>query len=114
MGSNFPITSFVIAGAFFGLIILATFLFEAYAYYSIAKKLGEPNAWLAFIPIANVYLLIKLAGKPVWWLLLLLVPLVNIVIIYVVFYNLIVRLGRPGWLFLLLFINPFGQIFLAW
>ena len=113
---NFPLagTNLVLSATIFILLIVSTYLFEAYAYYTIAKKLGETNPWLAFVPIANIYLLVKLAGKPTWWLFLLLVPGVNIVIIYVIHYFLITRLGKSGWLFLLLFINPFGHIFLSW
>jgi len=46
----------------------------------IAQKVGVDLAWLAFVPIANLYILVKCAGKPGWWLILMLIPLVNIVI----------------------------------
>lgn len=46
-------------------------------------KAGQPG-WAAIIPIYNVYILLKIAARPWWWLLLFLVPLVNIVIAVVV------------------------------
>lgn len=42
-------------------------------------KAGQPG-WGIFIPIYNAYLLTKIARKPGWWVLLMLVPIVNIVI----------------------------------
>lgn len=41
------------------------------------EKAGEPG-WAAIVPIYNVYVMIKIGGNPWWYLLLMLVPLVNI------------------------------------
>lgn len=46
-------------------------------------KAGYPG-WAALIPIYNFYILLKIAGKPAWWLLLMFVPLVNLVIAFMV------------------------------
>jgi len=42
-------------------------------------KAGQPG-WASIIPIYNVYIMLKIANKPGWWLLLFFVPVVNIVI----------------------------------
>ena len=42
-------------------------------------KAGQPG-WAVLIPIYNCYVLCKVAQRPGWWLLLLLVPLVNLII----------------------------------
>jgi hypothetical protein len=42
-------------------------------------KAGKPG-WAAIIPIYNFFVLMDVAGKPWWWALLMLVPVVNIVI----------------------------------
>jgi hypothetical protein len=42
-------------------------------------KAGQPG-WAVLIPFYNVYILLKIAGRPGWWLVLCLIPLVNIVI----------------------------------
>lgn len=47
------------------------------------NKANKPG-WGALIPIYNVYLILKMAGRPGWWLLLYLVPIVNIVVHIVV------------------------------
>src|SRR6476646_7985367 len=41
-------------------------------------KAGQPG-WAAIIPIYNAYILTQIAGRPGWWVLLMLIPLVNIV-----------------------------------
>lgn len=61
-------------------IQLAIYLFFAYCMFKLAKKMGFANAWMAFIPILNAYLLVKMGGKPGWWILLYLIPIVNIII----------------------------------
>lgn len=69
-----------IAGLLFGLGILAfiipvvIYLFLTLMVFLIAKKTNTSPAWLAFIPIANLYLLVKIAGKPGWWFWVILIP----------------------------------------
>ncbi|WP_018628347.1 DUF5684 domain-containing protein [Niabella aurantiaca] len=48
------------------------------ALWKIFEKAGQPG-WAAIIPIYNLYILLKIVGKPSWWILLMLIPLVNIV-----------------------------------
>jgi hypothetical protein len=51
--------------------------------WKMFAKAGEPG-WAAIVPIYNIIVLLKIAGKPAWWFLLFLVPLVNFVIIIIV------------------------------
>ncbi|TKK70769.1 hypothetical protein FC093_03485 [Ilyomonas limi] len=48
------------------------------ATWKIYEKAGQPG-WAAIIPFYNIYILLKIVGKPAWWLLLLCIPVVNIV-----------------------------------
>jgi hypothetical protein len=41
------------------------------------EKAGHPG-WAAIVPIYNIYVLFKIAGKPWWYLLLFVIPLVNL------------------------------------
>jgi hypothetical protein len=47
------------------------------------EKAGKPG-WAAIVPIYNVVVLLDIAGKPTWWLILMLIPLVNIVVALIV------------------------------
>jgi hypothetical protein len=48
-------------------------------WWKVLVKAGRPG-WGILIPFYNVYLLCKVAGRPGWWLILFLIPIVNIVI----------------------------------
>ncbi len=41
---------------------------------------GGPPGWAAIIPIYNIYNIVKIAGRPGWWVILYFIPLVNIII----------------------------------
>jgi len=47
--------------------------------WKVFAKSGQPG-WACLIPFYNGYVLLKIAGRPGWWLILFLIPLVNIVI----------------------------------
>lgn len=64
----------------FIVIILAVVVFIFAAMWKIFEKAGE-EGWKAIIPIYNFYVLLKIVGKPGWWLLLCLIPIVNYVFI---------------------------------
>ncbi|MCF8348149.1 MAG: DUF5684 domain-containing protein [Bacteroidales bacterium] len=60
------------------LFILFVFAFYIYTYWRIFEKAGKPG-WAALIPIYNTIILLEIVGKPWWWLLLFLIPGVNII-----------------------------------
>ncbi len=47
-------------GIFAGLLGIAAYILTALGLYKIAQKQGEPNAWLAWIPIAQLYIIGKI------------------------------------------------------
>ena len=63
----------------FFLIELAIFVLIIAGFWKVFTKAGHPG-WAAIIPIYNVYILLKIAGRPAWWLLLFLIPLVNLIV----------------------------------
>jgi hypothetical protein len=69
----------VIAGLFFAVIELGIFIVLMAAFWRIFTKAGQPG-WMGLIPLLNIYILLKIAGKPGWWLILMFIPIVNIVI----------------------------------
>lgn len=48
------------------------------AMWKVFVKAGQPG-WAAIIPIYNLYIMTKIGGKPGWWVLLMLIPIVNII-----------------------------------
>ena len=65
------------------LLCLAIIVFVFAGVWKTFTKAGQPG-WAAIIPIFNLYVLIKTAGRPGWWLLLFIIPLVNIVMGFIV------------------------------
>jgi hypothetical protein len=65
------------------LIQLAIVILIIAGIWKTFAKAGQPG-WAAIIPIFNVYVLLKIANRPWWWLLLMLIPLVNLVIAIIV------------------------------
>lgn len=58
-------------------------------------KAGKPG-WASIIPIYNLYVLITIAEKPGWWLLLFFIPIANIIAALVVALEVAKRFGRSA------------------
>ncbi|MER5266135.1 DUF5684 domain-containing protein [Actinosynnema sp. NPDC002837] len=54
-------------------------LFLIVAMWKVFAKAGKPG-WAAIIPLYNIYVQLKIVGRPGWWLILFFIPVVNIVI----------------------------------
>jgi hypothetical protein len=94
------------------LIVLGIlYAYIAFSLQTIATKTNTENGWLAWIPIANVYLMCKIAGKPGWWLLLFLIPLVNIVIPIIIWMGIAEARNKASWLGILVIV-PIANLIL--
>ena len=60
------------------ILYLGFISFFVICYWKVFEKANQPG-WGVLIPFYNLYLMLKIADKPGWWLILLLIPLVNIV-----------------------------------
>lgn len=80
--STYPTTaSSAGLGAFFAayfVFIIAVIILEVIPVWVVYKKAGKPG-WAAIIPIYNFYVLLEVVGRPVWWLVFLLLPIIPIV-----------------------------------
>lgn len=80
-------------GTAFWIIWGAVILFYVVAMWRVFEKAGKPG-WASIIPIYNAIVLLEIAGKPIWWFLLYLIPLVNIVIAIIVTNGIAVNFGK--------------------
>jgi ABC-type sulfate transport system permease subunit len=88
------------------LIWLTLTVFVIVAMWKVYVKAGQPG-WSSIIPIYNTLIMLRIVGRPWWWLLLLFVPIVNLVIGLIVTYNLAQVFGKGlGFMLGLLFL-PF-------
>lgn len=97
---------FLFAGGFYAYV--------SYAQQVIANKIGTSNSWFAWVPLLNVYLMVKMAGKPVWWLLLFLLPLVNIIIFVIIWMKIASAVNKPQWIGVLMLLAPINLLVLGY
>jgi hypothetical protein len=76
-----------------GLIGLAVFVAIVASWWKVFTKGGQPG-WGALIPIYNLYLILKMTGRPGWWLLLLFIPVVNVVVAIVITHGISTSFGK--------------------
>ena len=101
-----------------GSAILWLFYFAFIAVYLVAgwvvfTKAGE-EGWKSLIPIYNLYVLLKIVGRPGWWLILYLIPFVNFVIWIIVSVDLAKSFGKgTGFALGLIFLTPIFYLILA-
>ncbi len=86
--------------------VVVAYVLYALAYFGIFKKAGKPT-WAAFVPIYNLIVLLEVVGRPVWWIILFLIPIVNIVIFIIVMNDLSKSFGHGAGF-------TVGLIFLSW
>ena len=84
------------------IICLAIAVVFIVAFWKVFVKAGQPG-WAALIPFYNGYIMLKIVGRPGWWLLLYFIPLVNIAIAIIVAIDIAKSFGQSA---------VFGVIFL--
>jgi hypothetical protein len=65
------------------------------AMWKVFTKAGKPG-WASIIPIYNIIVLLDIAGKPAWWIILFLIPIVNFVMIILTYVALADKFGKGG------------------
>jgi len=45
----------------------------------VFAKAGQPG-WAAIVPIYNAVVLLQITGRPLWWIILFMIPLANIIV----------------------------------
>lgn len=79
-------------------VYLVFYVFMAVCLQKIANKTQTDGAWWAWVPILNLLLMLKIAKKPLWWIILMLIPLVNLVIFIIVLIEICKARGKSPWL----------------
>ena len=74
--------------------------------WKIFEKAGKPG-WAAIIPIYNIIILLEIVGKPVWWIILMIIPFVNFFIALYVSHLLSKSFGKDIVMTILLIFLPF-------
>jgi len=94
----------------FGLLLGLVMLIANWLVYT---KVGKPG-WVVLIPIYNLVVLLEIVGRPRWWLLLLLIPIVNVFLLFIIGFDLARSFGKgPGFALGLIFLSPIFLLILG-
>ena len=88
------------------LIYIIMIILMVASYWKIFQKAGKPG-WAAIIPIYNIIVYLQVVRKPVWWIILLLIPIVNIIFLIIITHRLSVVFGHGAEFTLGILILPF-------
>jgi Family of unknown function (DUF5684) len=80
-------------GPVFWICEAALILLIVASMWKVFSKAGQPG-WVAIIPIYNIYVMCKVAGRPGWWLLLMLIPFVNLIVAIILNVDIAKRFGK--------------------
>ena len=80
-------------GIVMGLIWLAVIVLMIASIWKVFTKAGQPG-WAALVPIYNIVILLKIVGKPLWWIIGFLIPIVNFVVAILVMVALAKAFGK--------------------
>jgi len=75
------------------LIGLALSILVVVSQWIVFDKAGQPG-WAAIIPIFNTIIMLKVAGKPIWWIILFFVPFVNVIVAIIMVHGISTNFGR--------------------
>jgi hypothetical protein len=93
-------------GAGMMLVWCAVLLLSIIGMWKVFVKAGKPG-WAAIIPIYNIIVILEIVGKPIWWFILLLIPLVGFIVYIIVLVELAKRFGKGVGFAIGLLILPF-------
>ena len=98
-------------------LLAAGYVYLALALVTIAVKTETRHAIWGWIPILNIILMFDIAMKPRWWILILLIPVVNIFIAVLLWMRIAEMRQKPRWWGVLVVIPVINLIvpgYLAW
>jgi len=87
--------SLLAMGAGVIIVYLAIMVFMLITMWKVLEKAGQPG-WAILIPIYNIICILAVAGKPWWWLFLMLIPIVNFVIMIIVYIGIAKGFGKDS------------------
>ena len=80
-------------GVIFVLMSLAIAVLLIAGTWKTFEKAGQPG-WAAIVPIYNLIVILEIVRKPLWWILLFLIPIANIVVAIIVYIELAKCFGK--------------------
>jgi hypothetical protein len=76
-----------------GIVGLVVGIFFLICNWKLFSKAGKPG-WASLIPIYNTIVMLEIVGRPIWWIVLLFIPFVNLIIGIILMLDLAKAFGR--------------------
>ena len=80
-------------GIVFWIFYFAFIVFFFIVMWKIFVKAGKPG-WGCIVPIYNIILQLEIAGRPLWWIFLMFIPLVNTVVAIIILFDIAKAFGK--------------------
>ncbi len=115
LGGAFIAAIFALGALIAAGLIIAVYVYFALAWSTIARKLKHKYPWLAWIPFANISLILEIGGFHWAWVFLLLVPIFGwlalLVLTIIATWKIFEKRNYPGWFSLAVLIPKVGGLF---
>jgi len=85
----------IFGGVFFIILYIVFIVLIIASQWKIFTKADKPD-WASLIPIYNIIVLLEIARKPLWMVLLLFIPIANIIVYIIVAIELANNFGKSG------------------
>ena len=82
-----------IAAALFGIIYLGVIVLCIASGWKVFVKAGKPG-WAVLVPIYNIIVLLEIIGRPIWWIVLFLIPIVSLIVAILIYIDLAKSFGK--------------------
>jgi hypothetical protein len=96
------------------IIYLAVIVLFIAGLWKTFSKAGKPG-WAAIVPIYNIIVMLEVINRPIWWIILFLIPIVNIIVYIIISLDMAKAFGKSSafgiiglWLF-----APIGYLMLG-
>ena len=105
MNEEYMCTTCPAGGGVILIIELVLVIIAIIGLWKLFTKAGKPG-WASIVPVYNTIVMIDIAGKPLWWIILLFIPGVNLVVYILVLIGIAKNFGRGAGTVLGLFFLP--------
>ncbi len=93
MNEEYMCTTCPAGGGVILIIELVLVIIAIIGLWKLFSKAGKPG-WASIVPIYNTIVMIDISGKPLWWIILLFIPIVNIVVSVLIMIGMAKNFGR--------------------
>jgi hypothetical protein len=85
----------IAAPIIFALFALGISIFTLAGMWKVFVKAGKPG-WACIVPIYNMIVLVEIAQKPAWWVVMFFIPIANIIFLIMTYDALVKNFGKES------------------